>query len=672
MGLSQYTTDYVLARRDALVAMHHGRNERMNLYERMYRMDMWNESASENEHRVTLPIAHDTVEKMRALLVTRPPIISVPYPSSAPDRQEQAQKKESFLYGVLSMANFMQALSDAEWYADCFGWTDVKCVYDRNAYEDEAPIIIQAPDPRSLYGARSPRKDRYTELVQQWKRSRREIESETGKSLPRPDGLDLEQVEGWLDDEVNYIEYWRETQGWEKAEPAAPPEPTMIDRAADVFLTAMSGEEVPAPPSAEIEAEEPERKRVRHIIHCILVEDALNQMERAVWIKKPLVVPGYHMIPFFGWAGIDTPLPGKNAGLSVLFPLSNGDCVDAGGEKAMGLLATWNWIMTLNVQAAIDAANSPWDTDDPDATVDLSPDAINRHKPGSKITKMNTGNVNPGSMQMAEVLNQQIARVSIPSIFEGTPTNLSGQAISGFATVFQMLVGMKQHGRENALSKLCTHVLNIAREYAEEPWTVWGYSPTGQYFEERFGSADVGDDTRVTVKLSASMPKDDIGTVSMFSTLQTKGQISLETLLDQVQKLFGLAADTVDDEMKRIARDAIMSNGEIAKAISLFFANDYVAQLTGTQGGVSSEEIARSIILKIAAEAGAGQQQQQQQQPAQSGAVPPGAAPTGGLPPSAVPPTPEAVGGAGDITAMQNMLAQQQTMPGAMPGGMQQ
>jgi hypothetical protein len=163
------------------------------------------------------------------------------------------------------------------------------------------------------------------------------------------------------------------------------------------------------------------------------------------------------------------------------------------------------------------------------------------------------------------------------------------------------------------------------------------------------------------------MPKDDLGTVSMMSTLLSKNQISFETFLDIFQKLFGLAADTPDDELKRIARDMIMMQGDIAKMLASYFGADYIQMLTGSKGGITKEEMAAAIMAKLQSEM---QPPPPPQQPGLPPGGPPGAQPPGpmnGLPPGAAPMTPEMLMGAGNMQGAQNMLGNPMPGPGGMP-----
>lgn len=614
LNLSHVDANYIQARRSALMTSGEApkRLERMNKYVRMYLMDVY-ESEDRDRVKVSLPVAAEIVDKLKAVLVTRPPVIKVPYNSANTEEQERAQKVEAWLYGMAERTNWQRVVADAEWYALCMGLGCIRYMWDAEAPEDDFPVVLTTHDPRTLFGQESPSRDRWVELVHTWERTRREIEAEWGKVFARPSGMTPEMEASWLDAKVIYTEYWLEVQVKEEPEDDSAYSSSgklLTDRIAEIVQRQMveaAGLEVeePAKPA-------PRKRRVRKIVHSVIVDDVHAKSGASpIMLKKPVFLRGFKQIPYVFWSGTTTPLPGSNAHLSVLFPLSSGDA----GQKSMGVLAAMNLLTSIDVDSAFRAPNAPLWTDDQSAPgVDMSPDALNKVTRGATISRIPVETTNQAVQRQMELMSGQIARHSIPSILSGDVIQqLSGQAISGYATVFQMLVGERQKAMERALMSLLSGVLCMVKHWADPELGVraWGNTSRGVFVDEALRPADIKD-YRVHVKLSASMPKDDVGTISMLSMLQQKGQYSLESLLDQVQTLIGMASDTPTNEIVRILRDKWIMETDFTKQMAQMLAQDYADLI-----------VERHAPLASAAEYFRAQQQRQAMQEAQPPQQPP-------------------------------------------------
>lgn len=664
MANPQYTARQVIERTEQLKANVGNRNDRMNDYELMYRLQMWRDVKKPDEVRVTLPTAFDLIEKSRALLITRPPAISVPTTSTNPDEQERAQHLERFLYGMSERINLPQHFSDAEWNALCLGDGHLKLMWDPYAAYDEFPLVCIAPDPRTIYGTLNPQQDRYMELAQSWLRSRREIEAEfPAFTFHREPTMDFAGIQAWMDEKVEFIEYWREETTLEKVEPEIKEEPpkTIVERAAEMLMQKVAADANVPEIDATIKAAAPEadeklrKRRVRHIYHMVVVNDMGSDGEPGIVVKPPTEMMGYKRIPFFSWSGISTPMAGKNRGLSLLFALSNGDA----GEDAYGVLAAMSILASIDLESAIKEPHAPVITDDANNRIDMMPDAINYVAKDSKVSRLAPVSANPALGRSIELMKAISEQVGIPNIWNGQPQSLSGQAISGFANAYQMMLGFRQRQRERALQALFSCALSLVAEFADDEDGVraYGNTATGKFVEETVTPDEVGTEMRVTVKLSALQPKDDIGMLSILSMLQTKGQISMETFLDQVQKLIGgLAADSPLDEIERVLRDRILMDPDMSKNLALTLARGYQDLLTGRAGGISQSAIDNSKLLATPQSPPPGLPFMPQGAPAPQGP------PQGGMPPG-MSITPDMVAGAGNTMGAQNMLAGQQVMP---------
>ncbi len=670
MNIARIDSQYIRARTSTLKEGAIERNARIEKYLRMYALDVYEGRMPPNEYRVSLPLAFDLVEKLRALLVTRPPVYTVPSGTAHMETQARAQKIERWLDGAASVMNLDTLLPEAAWWAVCAGIGIMKLAYDPNAAEDEFPLVLHTPDPRACYWSMDARKDRFTEFVHSWERPRREIEDEWGVKLPPPSKLnDAVAMADWGDTPITYIEYWVEITEWEDVEPPKEPAPLLTDLvqqayeaqqgaalglAPDEIQAALKGGEDYTPGEKDEDKDEDEkvpvitRRRVRKVVHCVAVDEGIYRKGRKAEdlgmtiIKKPVVMPYYKRIPFFLFPGTQTPMGGANANLSALYPLTNGS---SDKTKSVGVLAALNMSLSMELQTLLSAPNSPVLTNDPKLVLDFAPNSVNYVQEGNKVWRLENDTTNPAAQRVFGALNDQLARVGIPDVFSGKMEQLSGQAISGFASVFQMSIGFRQQAFERALSAMMEHALCLTKYYSADrgAWRVWGTSKNGKPIDLTLSADDIGDIIRVQVKLSASMPKDTAAMASLWSMLQQKGQISTETMIDLMQKLpeFGLAAESPEDEMQRILRDKILINPKFMEMMAGQTAAQFLPFLMGADN-VTPEQIAQANALfapappPMAGPPGMGQMQGPGNAMTMRPGMPPGMAP-GAMPGAPMP-----------------------------------
>lgn len=579
VDLKKYTVPFVVKRRDALVNSSGKRNEVMDRFESYYRMKVWADPAREGEERVTLPLALSTVEEYRSMLFARKPQISVPSDTADAASKESAEKLERYLYGVDQATNLYTNYWLGEWNACCLGQCHIKAVYDPHACADEFPVIVTSPDPRTIYFRMNDRRDRYSELVQQWERTRREIEEEWGVELglgenengvERPE--DEERLEEWLDETVTYFEYWTEVSVFEaKAKKENPLGETLDETlfkpnkfGIDISLDA-SGIEIKTEPVVT-EGDSKERKRTRKIVHMALVESACE--DGAEWVKKPRAMVDYECIPFFSWAGIMTPMKENNGAQSLLYGLTGGD----GDNDAYGVIQLQNQILTLFVSSAARQAYPAKVTNSPTIQkngLEYGPDAINPIEPNATVQTIQEPPPPNSLMTVMQETNRLVNRLTTPEAMSGQFLNTSGAAISGMATVFMLMLAGKQHERETAIRKLLTHILKLTKAYAGlDGWKVYGMDKYGRDVDTLITSDDIPDDARVTVKLSSSFPRDDIALMTMLNNMVSAGRISSETFLDQFQKTYGLASDSPEEESKRVMSEQVTKAPQIMQIMA--------------------------------------------------------------------------------------------------------
>jgi hypothetical protein len=383
------TATFVEGRWRALEKRWGSRNERMDGYEELYLLDNWEEEPEPDERRISAPIAFDTVERSR----TEVKAVAT----------DQADQIEKFLYGVWYQGRVHDALNLAEWHASCLGEGVLRCVYDPEAVEDELPLVVQALDPRTVYPNPSGRPGVDAEVIHAFKRSRREVESEWGVELERAgDGLKATGVEAWLDEEVDFVDYWRvdveevteerEEQRGRGAEEQGGVLARLVEMARRALVAgggepgAVGGEQLgegeegageqglPAQAgSGGAEEQEGGTRKVRRrvVTNCVVVEGQL--------VKEPVRMAGYKRLPFIRYAGITTPLADEDGALSVLFPITGG--VRKSG--AIGLVAAFNELLAMKQRIIEMFANGALITDDPKMDIDWMPGSVNYVQKGT-------------------------------------------------------------------------------------------------------------------------------------------------------------------------------------------------------------------------------------------------------------------------------------------------
>ena len=566
---------YIEERFSKLKSENASRRELMDIYEKVYNLDLWGDEAGVDERRVSLPIGWNVVEAYRSLLLTSPPVISVPASEVNQIADEHADRLEKYLYACWYQLRLLETLNSAEWYACCLGEGVLRCVYDDMTAKGELPLLVQALDPRNVYATAGVRAGYDVEVLHAFNRTRRDIQDEWGVA-----------VKGDEDEKVAYIDYWR----------------------ADV--------------------EDGERK----ITNAVVADGK--------FIKRPVVMPGYTRLPFIRYPGIATPLAGSNGTLSVLFPLTGGSTAGRGDTK--GLIAALSEMVAMRQQTVENAANGAMVvySDGSEPELDLTPGTVNYLHSDTKVAPIMEPGPHPVAAEQIGFLERQLQDASVSAMMMGRYAgDMSGVALSMMSNPVLMRVANRQQNREWAYQQLNEMILGLTDFYATEGWEIWGQTDRGEQFELAVTSDDIKGYYRNSVKLSASLPRDSMAQIQVLAGLASQGLISNETFLDQFQQIFGLASQSVQDEMKRILRDKLLMSSPLTEKLAKRIVEEY--------GGYDElfEEEKPQMPPEVMPPG------------MPPGMMPPGGAPQG-LPPSVTPPTPESVGAAGNLEGMLNLMEQ--------------
>lgn len=620
LSLDKYTADYVIARFRDLQEDFFGRNDRMDEMEDLYRLDVWETSADEDELRVASPRAHFTVERYRQLLLTEPPTIHVPEGIGSAAGQQVADRIEKYLYGAWNQMQMLDVLSEAEWHANCLGVGVVRVTYDERTPYGEFPLVAQALDPRNCYWFESGRRPNdVTSFIHALRRSRRKIIEEWGEVFDdRP--VDAEQEQAWLNELVDYYDYW--TTELVQEELDKEPEE---EEGVNVMRTLLRRAQERMFPE-EVEEEEPEKVWRRKVINCVVAENNV--------VKEAVVMEGYDRIPFVIWSGYKTGMQErKNRYLSPLYPLVGGDS----GE--LGLIGAENQLLALKLMLAMKYANAALITNDPELeNLDARPGAVNS-------THMSRGELilewvqPPGTHpDVDELLAQTEAlaeQSSLPKAMHGQYVGeMSGVALSLLVNPVLTQIANRQRERERAWSTINAIILDLTEYFApDDGWYVFGEDETGVEFEVALAPLLIGGYRHNQVKLSASLPKDRQMLAQTIMLLAKEMLLSRRTAVEQVQQIFGMRGRTPTDEMQQVLVE------------SLLYGNEQVQQALSMEALAKYDPRLAQMMME--------QMQPPKQQPGPPGQGPGGAGarepmggPMMGVPPEGVPP--EMAGGGGN------------------------
>lgn len=641
LKLSKYDADYVLDRREALMAMVGNRNAQMDRFEDLYHMRWWSEPSKDGDIRMNSPIAFDVVEKITALMATRPFTISVPPTVDKPEERNNAQVQEQFLYGLNHLTRTRQLVLDMTRNGLKLGKGYIKSVYNpRSAdLEDEPQFIRTCPAPKAVYWRKDPTR-RIVELVETYERKRNDIEAEWDKKLPRPDSAlkDDDTENEWLNEEVPYTEYWCEeiVEEWVPAEtddappkikgamelaseavlrqsnllPAPPSPMPMPPMPADPMATDPMAAPEPddnAAPGYELEDEtagtdkaedkaeaKGKLRKVRKIVHAVCVGDDAEDDSQdgsttgAYMVKPARCMVGYKRIPFYDISGVRF-APSHEApshdGLSILYALSGGDASTEGAGQELGVMQARNLLFSLMLEEAYRTVRKSYVTDDDKADINTGPDEVTVLKPGRQFKPLNEQMSNPAGDQMMQYLSQLENRVATPEVLNGSMMNISGQAITGFASAFEMLIGARQEEIETALAEMHQHDLWLAREYADpvDGWEVYGADPYGKPLHAKLTKKNIGARIWVQIKLSSSMPKDAINMVTLIAQLVGQDFISRQTGLDMVQQYLGVGINTPKEELQRILEEKYALGSEVTSVLSRMLGEMFTKSMNNGQ-----------------------------------------------------------------------------------------
>ena len=541
------TKDFILEAAKRLEEFYNQRNVNIRVWREialLTRDSYWVDSEGnykppeDREVRLILPIAHSVIESYLALMLTRPPVISVPSSDIRQIHQTQANNIEKMLYAIWSKTKMTSVVRDALWHALVGGWGTIQVCYDPEAdLQDKCPIYARSVDPIGFYPMPSARQGEWEYVVLSEHRLVGDLRNTfvLGKDGRRKAVKTAKSVLDDFDDtdRVKIMEYW--------------------DAEWHAFMIM---------PEKDM-AEEPS-----------IVEGE--------WLLPP-VGHDFKRIPFVTFFGQALPFRdrGERMGVSVLFPL----------EQLIRYVC-----QLVSQKASIIAryANPAIVTKTAEGRgFEIPPEPFGGQIP-LEIQESAEFLLPPGTspsvdMQLEQILGQ-LEQAGLPRHIMGQITvgGMSGIAMNLLRTPVLMKVAFKQMSAEEALEDVNELFLRAIENYVISPVYMWGHDSRGQAIEVALDPAEIGGYYRSQVKLSASLPTDETAVTAMLTALKQVGVLSGRTVRDVIQQtLRDMVTQSLDTEEDQILIEKLLAMPDIQMALAQDAAREAGIQLpTQQQAGM--------------------------------------------------------------------------------------
>lgn len=491
-----------------------------------------------DEVRIVLPTPQNVVDGFRELILTKEPAISVPQPTVKGKDLVEAEHNEQALLAVWDRAELHKKLRDSLWHGLVDGWAALQVLWDKDRDEGESPVRVINQDPYNVYPMPGKETGEWKYVIHAWPRKAGNVMDEWPKNT---DGRTkahktaqetLEKLKPT--DEVTYIDYWDD----------------------EVNAVALSW----------------------------TTEDGMgNTSIQTEWIKEP-TKHRYGFLPWEIYMPYRLPFKekGERMGMSVLYPMQKMiKYIDELVSDKATMLGRWQ-----DPPLVTQTERGP----------DFEPVRTER---GIQIRLFTDEAANylthPGPMPqidtMIQFITEQIESSGLPKVLQGLYVgDVSGIAMSLLRNPTLMKVGFRQDEIERACISLDRKVLQLIENKSSSELYLWGKNSAGEMFDAMIDPDRIGGYYRNDVKLSASLPTDDAGTVNMLATLVQLEAISKKTARDVAQQtLHEIVPQSLVDEEKMILAEKIFQNPDMVTSLIAQLAEEinlpYLREDENTRGG---------------------------------------------------------------------------------------
>ena len=499
-----------------------------------------------DEERLVLPIARNTVEGFRELLLTKAPAISVPSPTEKGQDLLQVEHNEKALIATWDQAKIYDRLRDSLWHGLTDGWGVLQVLWDPEEGKT-CPITVLHHDPYNVYAQPGQRPDEWAYVIHAYPRLVGSVKEDWYPSSTEDKRVrsvkQRRDVFDGLDDtkEVTFIDYWDK----------------------DVNAVAMSYE--------------------------VKGKGQGDTTIESRWIKEP-TPHGYGFLPWEIYLPCRLPFRtvGERMGVSTVYGIED--------------LAVFQSRLFSNKATMVGRYEDP-----PLITqTELGPDFEPVRAETGLHLRLRTSEkasylTHPGPMPQVDSLLAQtgeyIEVAGIPKVLQGIYVGqVSGIAMSLLRNPTLMKVGFRQKEIEQCMESLDAKMLKLYEKKLTKPIYLWGKAPSGAGIDVMLDPKKIGGYYRNEVKLSASLPTDDAGTVNMLLAL-TQGQIISQRVARDVaqQSLHDLVPQSLVDEEVTILAEKILQDPGMVQALAQAAAKKvnlpYLPQPENPKGGYGDKEI---------------------------------------------------------------------------------
>jgi len=538
------TTDFIQEAAERLEEFYSQRNTNMLVYRELALLvedSYWVDDKGtykppeDKEIRIVLPMANSIIQSYQSLMLTRPPVISVPESSILEIHQEQTDKIEKTLYTIWYKADVMRSIRNSLWHALVDGWGVLQVHFDPGAdLKDKCPLFARSVDPLGIYPMPSQRPGQWEYIIAVEHRLVGDLRKSfiLGKD-GRTKAVKLAKgaLEGLEDtDRVRVLEYW--------------------DDEVHAFMII---------PVTTESTEEP-------------------AVQAGKWILPP-TPHKFGKIPFVIFFGDELPFRnrGERMGVSVLFPVERlvRYICQLVSQKATIIARYANpTLITKTLEGRGFEAPEPFGGQIP---LELDESAEYLMPPGTS----------PSVDVQLDLVSSQLEQAGLPRHIMGQLTvgRLSGIAMNLLRTPVLMKIAFKQMSMETALETMNELFLRAIEQYLTEPMYMWGRTPQGDSVEAVLDPADINGYYRNRVKLTASLPTDETAVTAMLTALKQIDVLSARTVRNIIQQVLrDLTTQSLEDEEDQILVEKLLSMPEIQMALARDAAQSAGIQLPIQEG----------------------------------------------------------------------------------------
>jgi len=495
-----------------------------------------------DEIRIMLPIAWNTIEGYRELLLTKPPSISVPEPTIKGEASIAADYNEKVLHALWSKLNIYDRLRDSLWHALTDSWGVLQMVWVPG--REDFPLQVLHHDPFNVYPMPGDLPGTWNYVIHSYPRlvgSIREEFSQYMTDRRSSKSKTYESAFEGLDDteEVVFIDYWDK----------------------DVNAIGIQFD-----------------KRVGKTV-----------TSACRWVKKP-TPHGYGFLPWEIYIPCRLPFTteGQKFGVSILYPL----------EDLIPVLDRF-------ISAKATMLNR-WEDPPLITETDLGEDFNPVRSEAGMHLKLRTGEkayylVHPGAPPQVDsliaFLGEHVEVSALPRVLQGLYVgDVSGIAMSLLRNPTLMKVAFKQKEIERAAMSLNTKMLKLLEKKLTGKHYLWSDESASRSIDIELDRSKIGGYYRNVVKLSASLPTDDANIVNMLIALTQSQILSRKTARDVAQQsLHDLVPQSVIDEEKNILAEQIWNDPGTVQSLAQQAAEEismpYLKKQENPKGGYGDKEI---------------------------------------------------------------------------------